>query len=466
MAEPERLEPTEVTWFRDLIRARSGLYFPPSRQADLEYVISQTLASTGLPDFAALHALFANGRGEAILEAMIADLTVGETYFFRNQPQFHALERHILPELIARRRSTRHLRLWSAGCASGEEPYSLAILLERLLPDLADWNVHILATDLNPKVLARAREGRYGPWSFRHVPPEIKDAYFKPCGQDFEIVPRLRERVTFTRLNLVEDVFPSYLTQTCEVDLILCRNVLIYFKAETVSRVVDRLYAAMAEGGWLIVGHAEPSQLHFGRFNAHNFPGTVVYRKEPVSETVEWGLNSQWASPLAGDVPSADGVSGPPSASPEIPRPRTPAARAAPPANPQAAQESAYMTAKRLADRGEWAEAERSIAAAIDKEPLSAPAHHLHAMILLERGTTDAALAALRRCVFADSGFVLGHLAMADVFARQGQAERARKALETAGRLAASWPSHEAIPEGDGLTAGRVLELVNMRKQQ
>jgi chemotaxis protein methyltransferase CheR len=127
------------------------------------------------------------------------------------------------------------------------------------------------------------------------------------------------------------------------------------------------------------------------------------------------------------------------------------------------APESAFQQAKRLADRGDWQQAEQLIAVALKQDPLSAAAHYVHALIVLEKGTPDAALAALRRCVFADSAFVLGHLTMADIFARQGQAERARKALETAGRLAACRPANEAIPEGDGLTAGRLLEMVNLR---
>lgn len=279
MPETDRLSPADLARFRGLIHDRSGLDFPPSRQADLEQVLGHTLRRSGLRDADALFALLTDGaRAEPILQATIASLTVGETYFFRHQPQFHALERHILPELIARRRPTRQLRLWSAGCATGEEPYSLAILLERLLPDLADWNILLLATDLNPHALAKAQHGCYGEWSFRHVPAEIKSNYFVARGAEFEIHPRLRSRVTFARLNLVEEVFPSFHTQTCGLDLILCRNVLIYFRDEMVRRVAGRFYQSLAEDGWLVVGHAEASQAVFDRFTAQNFPGTVVYR--------------------------------------------------------------------------------------------------------------------------------------------------------------------------------------------
>jgi chemotaxis protein methyltransferase CheR len=459
------VDPLDLSRFCELIHDRSGLDFPPSRRADLEDVIAKTVARHGMPNPPALFAKLSDGPvGEAILQAMIVDLTVGETYFFRNEPQFQALERQILPELIARRRSTRQLRLWSAGCASGEEPYSLAILLERLLPDLADWNVLILATDINPQVLARAERGCFGEWSFRQMPAEIREKYFVPCGTELELHPRVRSRVTFARLNLVEDAFPSILTHTRELDLILCRNVLIYFREETVRRIVDRFYHCLAEDGWLVVGHAEPSQSVFGQFASYNFPGTVTYRKGRADGGAAMPL-PQTAAPAIRAPRPFERVRRRAVVEPEPRVDRTGRAWSAT-ATAGTAEPSAYQRAKWLADRMQWDDAEACIATALAQTPLSAPAHYLHGLILLEKGQSAAALAALRSCVFAEPDFVLGHMAMADLFDRQGQKERARKALEIAGRLAATRPADEAIPEGDGLTSGRLVEIVRMKKQQ
>src|SRR5262249_24082640 len=162
-------------------------------------------------DLDALYAQLASAEGRPALDELLEALTIGETHFFRNRAQFAALESHILPELIARRRDTRQLRVWSAGCASGEEPYSLAIAIERQLPDVADWQVLILATDINRQALEKARRGVYGAWSFREVPPEVQASYFIPRGREFEIVPRVRERVTFAYLNLAAEGYPSLL---------------------------------------------------------------------------------------------------------------------------------------------------------------------------------------------------------------------------------------------------------------
>ena len=470
MPEYRTLNPAEVNHFCEWIHDRAGLDFPPSRLADVEQVLADTLASKGLTDVTALLALLADdANSEPLLKELIADLTVGETYFFRNQPQFHALEHHILPEVIARRRPSRQLRIWSAGCATGEEPYSLAILLERVLPDLADWNIHLLATDINDDALAVAQRGCYNEWSFRHVPAEIKDQYFRPRGLELEIHPRLRARVTFARLNLAEDPFPSFFTQTNSMDLILCRNVLIYFRGETVRRIVERFYHAAAEGGWLIVGHAEPSQVIFSKFTARNFPGTVVYQNEAQSSSA-WDLDDVTVSPAR---PGRGGISGledhgksRASLGEHIKQKLADRKQGKPALQDAAPPESApYQKAKRLADQMQWLEAEKWITVALEEEPLSPAAHYLRGLILLERAQPEAALAALRNCVFADADFIMGHVALADVLARQGQAERARKALETAARLAGALPANGLIPQGDGLTAGRLLEMINLRKQ-
>jgi len=158
-APPLTLVPADQARFGDLVRQASGIEVPEVRQTELERALRQAMLESGASDLDALYEHLAGSSGRATLDTLVEALTIGETHFFRNRPQFEALAGHILPELIARRRASRQLRLWSAGCASGEEPYSLAILLEQLLPDLADWQVLILATDLNRQALAKAERG-------------------------------------------------------------------------------------------------------------------------------------------------------------------------------------------------------------------------------------------------------------------------------------------------------------------
>jgi chemotaxis protein methyltransferase CheR len=424
-----------------------------------------------------------------VLAALIEALTIGETHFFRNQPQFQALTETILPGLIAARRAERRLRIWSAGCATGEEPYSLAMALEDLLPDLDQWQVLILATDINRQSLAKAQRGVYSQWSFRGVTTEQREKFFTPQGRDFVIAPRIRQRVTFAYLNLVEDVYPTLLTNTTALDLILFRNVLIYFSEATTQRIVPRLHAALAEGGWLVVGHADNLPGAFARFTVHNFPGTVVYQKlaEPPAplQPAPAKLVAPAPLPLANLKPAAPRVAPRPQ-----PAPSTPATAATPTvtyeqavalaergqvegaltalaalaaAQPREAR-PCYLAAKLEANRQNLAAAEAHIATALERAPLWAQAHYLRGLILQAGGQLPEAAEAMRRSVYADPEFVLGHFALAGLLAQQGQGARAEKSLANVTRLLAGRPRGDLIPEGDGLTVGRLLDLAAVQK--
>ena len=153
--------------FSALVRQASGIEVPEIRRAALENAVAQALAASGTDSLDELAGLLASESGRPQLERLVEALTIGETHFFRNEPQFKALTETILPEIIARRRAERRLRIWSAGCSTGEEAYSLAIALESLLPNIDQWNLHLLATDINRQSLLRAQAGVYSPWSFR-----------------------------------------------------------------------------------------------------------------------------------------------------------------------------------------------------------------------------------------------------------------------------------------------------------
>jgi chemotaxis protein methyltransferase CheR len=273
----EQLDDALYLRFRDLLHDRSGLAYPERKRADLAHGLRLALANSQHGDLAALYADAAAG-GPA-WEIILAQLTIGETYFFRNTPQFEALRDHILPELIQRRQATRHLRIWSAGCATGEEPYSIAMMLADLLPSDEFWQVSILATDINPQFLARARDGLYGSWSFRETSEAMRKRFFTPEQNRWRLHPAIRQMVTFARLNLAEPCFPAILNGAYAQDLILCRNVTIYFDEATTHQLIERFHSTLLPGGWLIVGHAEPQASANQQLELHNFPQTVVYRK-------------------------------------------------------------------------------------------------------------------------------------------------------------------------------------------
>ena len=220
---------------------RLGLHFPAERWPDLLRGVTAAARASGahdVDDFA--QRLLGAAPDAAPLHALAEALTVGETYFFREPRSFEVLADEILPPLIdARRAGSRQLRLWSAGCCTGEEAYSLAIMLDRLLPDLDDWQVTILATDVNRRFLQKAARAEYGEWSFRDAPPWLKSRYFTAGRRGHALAPRIRRMVRFAALNLVDLRFPLK-GDTAAMDVILCRNVLMYFPPPTASRRVAR----------------------------------------------------------------------------------------------------------------------------------------------------------------------------------------------------------------------------------
>jgi len=239
----------------DFLEAQMGLHFPKERWRDLDRGIAAASREAGYAEAEAyIRWLLTAPLTRTQIEGLASHLTVGETYFFREKRSLEILEQQILPELLRTRAQTeKHLRIWSAGCCTGEEPYSIAMLLDQLIPDLEKWNVTILATDINPQFLRKAAKGIYGAWSFRDTPGWIRERYFtKRQDGRFEIQPRIRRRVTFSYLNLAEDAYPSLVNSTNAMDVILCRNVLMYFAQERARKVVDNLHRSLVDGGWLI----------------------------------------------------------------------------------------------------------------------------------------------------------------------------------------------------------------------
>ena len=243
-----------------LVSRRLGLEFRGSRLRDLEQAVARAaLAEDSLPLATYLARLAQLPDESPEWRRLAADLTVCETYFFRERPCFDALEESILPPLIAERRAQGFpsLRMWSAGCSTGEEPYSLAIVLDRLLPDRSDWTITILGTDLDVDALEQATRAVYREWSFRTLPPGIRERYFRPHGDDFELDPRIREMVRLEPLNLMADTYPALASHTTWFDVILCRNVLMYLTHEAQREVLARLERSLAPRGWLAVGFTE-----------------------------------------------------------------------------------------------------------------------------------------------------------------------------------------------------------------
>jgi chemotaxis protein methyltransferase CheR len=243
----------EFSLFRSLIYQESGMYFADGKREFLDYRIRKRMQATATATPYWYYRFVAEHRA-AELPALLESVTINETSFFRNPPQIELLRRQVLPGLLTRKgqASERRLRIWSAGCSTGEEPYTLAIAALELLEGACGWELQIFASDLSQRAMEQAERARYPAAKVREtVPAEILSKYFDPVGEDYQVKDRVRRQVSFDIRNLKHE---SGLT---DIDVIFCRNVMIYFDDEERRRVVDRFHRSLNPGGFLFLGHAE-----------------------------------------------------------------------------------------------------------------------------------------------------------------------------------------------------------------
>ncbi len=245
--------PADVEAFRRLIAQLTGIQFEEAKLGFLGEVLRRRVAAEGCSQAAYLKKL-AHHPSQALLGDLAQEITVGETYFFRHTDQFHAFAEVALADRLRLRSAHKHLRVLSAGCSSGEEAYSLAVLIHGALPDPA-WKVSIRAVDINPAVLQKARLARYSNWAFRETPSELQNQWFQQEGREFLLNETARAAVTFEEKNLACEDPDLWAPES--YDIVFCRNVLMYFSTENARALVARIWQSLARGGYLFLGHAE-----------------------------------------------------------------------------------------------------------------------------------------------------------------------------------------------------------------
>jgi chemotaxis protein methyltransferase CheR len=218
-------------------------------------------------------------EGIAEWEQLLALFLNGETHFFRDSGQITLLKDQILPTLIHRRKAERSLRIWSAGCSTGEEAYSLAILVDQLLPDRQNWEIFILGTDINRRSIQHAQHGIYGQWAFRKVDLDLQQRYFQQRGSQWILNEPIRKMVTFRNSNIFADTFSSSNLGIYDLDLIICRNVFLYFHTDAIGHVVKKMSETLTSKGYFLTGHGELPAKTLGWLQAKNFPDSVIYQR-------------------------------------------------------------------------------------------------------------------------------------------------------------------------------------------
>ncbi len=478
-----------------LIGARTGLSFRENQQDRVMDGIRRAMKRSGIENLKDYRRFLETGA-EA-LDDIVVELTVGETYFFREVAQFEFIRHDILPEIRKRCGDAHVIRAWSAACASGEEAYSLAILFH----DAAHGDPsHILATDISPEALHAARKASYRQWSLRGDGAAKAKQYLRADGDLMQLDERIRRRVNFESLNLALDVYPSIVTGTHELDLILCRNVLIYFDAETVRSVARRLHDALSAGGWLITASPDPPLDEFAPFESVVTEVGVFYRRalqssqssadqvEPIGVTTTAQDTLTDFDDIGGRADSFDVVPSidvsPPAIFPPQEQRFDVAAEAMPDDKNKDARramlEADYeraieLTKGRFTDAQacviyvkalanlDAARAETACAELASRHPLSAELHYLHAVLLIENEHADRAADAARRVIYLDRNLALAHFTLGSILRRRGDLNGARRAFRNARNIAKRRPADEIVPLSDGETTAQLVEAAEIQ---
>ena len=270
------VEAAHVERFRELVVRHLGLQFEDAKVGWLADVLRRRMECSGAPAESYL-ARLAAGSPRNELGGLAQELTVGETYFFRNIDQFHALREGVLPERLRAQATRRGLRILSAGCASGEEAYSIAMTLRDALPDLSR-ELWIRAVDLNPAMIEKALRARYTTWALRETPAAMQQRWFRPDGRELALDDAIRFAVTFEERNLSED--DPELWRPDSYDVVFCRNVLMYFATPRAQALVTRITRSLAPGGYLFLGHAETLRGLSSAFHLRHTHGTFYYQRK------------------------------------------------------------------------------------------------------------------------------------------------------------------------------------------
>ena len=498
----------EIECFRGLVAERLGLHFEDSKLDFLADVLRQRMEETGCHLFSAYRkriSSFADERSET--GALAEQLTVGETYFFRYREHFQAFAEVVLPNRIQARGGDHRLRILSAGCASGEEPYSLAILLRERFPELESWDVEIRGFDVNAAMVGKALRARYSPWSLRETPNNLRQKYFRGHDRDFQLDEALRSAVRFEQRNLVEH--DPLFWQRDSFDAVFCRNVTMYLTMDVTRSVVARVAQSLAPGGFLFMGHAETLRAVSHEFHLRHTNETFYYQlrevdekddamalppataeyssfRRPVPELVE--PNDTWFSAIRraseritsltqernGMAVSAPASTIPPAANS---RPavwdRTVAIELlrrekfseamellrALPAESKTDPDAQLLIAVLLTNGGDLPEAEKVCRHVLNLDELNAGAHYLIALCREHVGDQVGAVQHDQTAAYLDSAFAMPHLHLGLVAKRSADVETARRELGRALPLLDREDASRILFFGGGFTREALVEF-------
>jgi chemotaxis protein methyltransferase CheR len=489
--------------FRDSVRDLLGLDFDDTKLEDIAVALRKRMSATGSDAAGYLRCLRGPGR-RAEARALAELLTVCETYFLRSFEQFQAFAEVAIPERLRSRGQQRVLRVLSAGCSSGEEPYSIAMVIHESFPELlATWDVRITGIDVNPARLERARAGRYGKWSLRESAEPVRGKWFRPVGAEFELVDPIRDAVVFEERNLLEDD-PEFWREAA-FDVVFFRNVGMYFPPDVMGRVTARIARALAPGGFLFLGHAETLRGISHDFHLRQSHGCFYYQLRGADEDRPEVVPARVAAPTLDAVPIVESATSwvdaiqraaeriavlearqtvEPAPAPAVagrattatPHERGDLTAAVEllrqeriseamgvvtglPAEARADPDAQLLRAVLLTSCGQLAEAERVCAQLLQLDDLDAGAHYLAALCREHAGDQTGAREHDQAAAYVDPGFAMPRLHLGLLAKRAGDLETARREFGQAEILLQREEASRILFFGGGFRREGLLQL-------
>lgn len=489
IAFPEELK----SRLKSFITERSGLYFRDHDLKGLEDALVERIQSLGMDSAVTYYSYITNPEHrEDELRELLNKLTITHTYFFRNEAQFKALRERILPEIIERKKSlqTRYasipglqdesskkpsLRIWSAGCSTGEEPYSIAMTILGVLPDIEKWEVQIIATDASTEALEKARRGVYGKSSVKPVDSEHIEKYFtvKDSGErdeKYAVHSDVKKLVTFGFHNLMADDYPG------GFDIIFFRNVSIYFDLQTTMKILEKMYSGLNGGGYLLIGYSESLYFMQDKFKMVDWEEAIYYRKIFPGETkpfevFEPAAKGRTVDEILEEISRAERtaelevearkIKPPPGNIEEMLVKATKLYHTKDYDKALAVLREAISTGKDSVDpyylqaqiyvnMGKFREAKASLAKALEKDRMFAPAHYLLGCISMEESLFDLAKDNLKKAIYIDKNFSLAYFYLAHAYRSEGKMGDAIREYRNAIKLLSASKSDDILAYGGG----------------
>lgn len=431
------------------IELKFGLYFSEHRLKDLKRCLIDAANLKGLGVDLYIELFLSKFLSIEDYKELANCLTIGETYFFRDKKLFNVLRKNVIPNIIHSKRDNKTITFWSSGCSTGEEAYSIAILMKELLLDFNQWNINIIATDINLISLSKAREAVYGEWSFRENDIKFKDKYFDLIEPNqYKLKEEIKKSVTFSYLNLADEIYAIDNNLIQEVDVIFCRNVLMYFSEEQAKKVVNRYYKIIDNKGWLIVAPSESLLLNKTEFIAKNINETFLYGKACDKKNNKTCFNSITFNEIK--CIEKDKIY------------KTLEKSSAKSIQPKVIKcKFDYEKQCRLkANEGDLEKALLLCKKTINQDKINPIYYHLLASIEQELGNIKNAIDALKKAIYLDSNFIMAYFDLGNLFLKLGKDKEALKNFNNVNILLRGFQEEQNIPSTESITAGMLKHFI------